>query len=586
VIEIFSTGLNNIFYISVLLPLYAIWGFILSRKGSAQYRPDPKGRPDKKNSFRRRLYRFTSIFRQGVAPALGIAVANFIILNLIINTRPSLGSFLMPVVFQLLAIGYLAWCHTRRLQDWSEASKSAGRNYKYSMYLSIALLGLLPTIGVLTYGFYAEKIQFKKDKLLKLGDSFFQRANYLHTDLIHDYKSMFRRSLGPAYLDSLVFHNSIYLYDQDSISEIRPDPDPCPEDHAVTDSKGAADRPLPDALYSLLTDKIYLSSPVWGDDVSIQDKAGDSSWSFDIPAPVLRSKARIRYRPTRTVDNAGSQIVLETNLQKPMADLEHLPPFVIIIFVALVAAMFYLSKKLIDGMVSRLFLEDFSGSDQIEKIPGYLRQYLNAETPKQSYLKGLQIPQPLEVPFFIREKSFAEWDKGRPNCSQQEFILAMTDALSSVYESIWKSLSAEEQYILFDFAIDRYTNYKNTGPISKLISKGILCRDDGDLNLFSPSFRQFVLAKKDTPEIRSLKARFSVAGTWENIRTPILSLIAVVAIFIVKTQADFTNNLIAILTSITTLLPLVLKMVKTVGPEETEKKEIQAEPPAPDKSPK
>ena len=569
-IEQFTTGLNNIFYISLLLPFYAIWGFILSRQSSTLCRPEEEGKA--MEPARSYVRSFGQLFTEGASGAIGVGIVNFICWYLVNYTRPSLGPYVGMTLFQLLALSALTWCHSRLKKDWMQKTVSQEKKeqmkgqYKWSLYLSILVLGLLPTLGVLTYGFYAEKIQFKKDKLLKMGSAFFNRTNYLETGPIPNYKSAVTTALGHPFLDSLIFRNSIYFYDQDTLLVLEGD-NRKPKSDSATVVSGTG-RQLPDALYSLLMDKVYLSSPVWGDDVSIQDSTGDGSWHFELEK--TDSMTRIRYLPAQAVDTLNRHIELETGLQKPLVDIWKLSPYIKLFFSFLVLAMLILGKKLIDGMIDRLFLQDFSMEGKIEVIPGYLQQYLGVPVAVPDfYLKELRdLPEGESSFFEWEEKGFPVDGKEKDINTQQEMIMAMTDSFAPLYENLWKSLSPEEQYVLFDFSMDRYTNYKNSHTIFKLMNKGILIERDNVLDVFCRSYRQYVLLKKESRDIQQLKARFSAPGTWESIRIPIFVMIAVAAIFIVKTETNFTNSLIAVLTTLTTLLPLVLKIFAPSAPPE------------------
>jgi len=177
------------------------------------------------------------------------------------------------------------------------------------------------------------------------------------------------------------------------------------------------------------------------------------------------------------------------------------------------------------------------------------------------YLLDAPIPRPMTMRFFRFERRVNFWARTGKPWTPVDYILVLADYFAPVYERIWNALSDDEQYVLYDFSNDRYTNYKNSTVLFKLINKGILVRENNMLDVFSPSFRQFILCKKDTPYIEKLKAVYSVSGTWHNIRIPVMSLIAVVAIFLFTTQAQFMGVVIAGITTLSTLVPMLMRLL-------------------------
>ena len=117
------------------------------------------------------------------------------------------------------------------------------------------LIGIMPTLAILTYGFYAEKVQYKKEKMAAIGESFLRRADYLSTDVIPPYKQGVLDRLGTNFQDSLYFHSSVYLTDHDTIEH---------STSALPFDPEAALQNMPDGLYALLMDGNLPGSPDLG----------------------------------------------------------------------------------------------------------------------------------------------------------------------------------------------------------------------------------------------------------------------------------------------------------------------------------
>ena len=528
-----SDNLNNIFYLSMLLPFYVVAGVQLSQVG-------PEG-----NWFQR-LYRYLAAANK---PMACILIVNIVIFLLMGHSGLDRINFVVPVLFQLCIL-----C-IKPLIRWDWLSPRIRVKpidfYQYSVFFSIVLISVLPTAGILSYGFFAEKIQFKKDKLAHLSAAFFERSNYLLNDYFPTIKPTVRKRLGNDYEDSLIYAKSIYLTDRERI------------DRQDADASGKGDY-MGDGLYSLLMDEIYLAPRTWGDAVCIEDTAADLSWRYrflpgsgSVPGPA------IAFDPGRPVQDSVAwcnQIRLISGLRKPQQDFFSLPLiFILFIFAALIILL-YLAYKACYETIQRLFVLDVVKSDKIVVDAGYLPSYFQPGKmpPATPYVMYLFFPAPFSVAFFDHERDFDDWDDRPKPFIQEEFILAMADYFKRNYEAIWKDLGDDEKYILFDFSSDRYTNYKNSTVLYKLVSKGILTQKGECLDVFSLSFRQYVLSQGDTDVIR--KARENVAGTWDSIRIPLLAVLAIVAVFLLVTQAAFSSSVVAGITTLSTVVPLAIRL--------------------------
>jgi hypothetical protein len=158
--------------------------------------------------------------------------------------------------------------------------------------------------------------------------------------------------------------------------------------------------------------------------------------------------------------------------------------------------------------------------------------------------------------FFSREREMRD----RSIKYREEYILDMTLWLGPWFEILWGALAPEEQFFLYDFALDGFANYKDAEMLTRLTENRLLTYENSHFRLFSLSFRNFLLAKKGTPDIEKLKGQYAAPGIWETMRVPILVLIAVAGIFIFTTQDDLAHKISAVLTSIGALIPLLLKM--------------------------
>lgn len=133
---------------------------------------------------------------------------------------------------------------------------------------------------------------------------------------------------------------------------------------------------------------------------------------------------------------------------------------------------------------------------------------------------------------------------------------------SAVFRSKWNRLSGRQRIILLDLASDGLANYRNVMEISALTGEGqplTIC--NGVITVKDPVFRQFVLEQQQTPETVMLRKEFRAQSLWESLRTPLLVVVVVVGGFIFLTQEDVSKKLLVLLTTLSTLLPLLPKLL-------------------------
>lgn len=140
-------------------------------------------------------------------------------------------------------------------------------------------------------------------------------------------------------------------------------------------------------------------------------------------------------------------------------------------------------------------------------------------------------------------------------------LLHLQHKLAKAYTQIWQTLQEDEQFVLYDFAIDGFTNYRNVDVVYALFLKGLIVRrEDGHLETMSYSFRSFLLSKSATEEIISLEQKNNTGSSWKNTRNILYALFFATMIFLFATQQDLSNKIIAIVSGLATLVPLLIRL--------------------------
>jgi len=136
---------------------------------------------------------------------------------------------------------------------------------------------------------------------------------------------------------------------------------------------------------------------------------------------------------------------------------------------------------------------------------------------------------------------------------------------SGLFRSRWNRFSGRQRIILLDLVSDGLANYRNVMEISTLTGEGQpLCICDGMIIVKDPVFRQFILEQRQTPETALLRKEYQAQSLWESLRTPLLVVILAVGAFIFLTQEDISKKMLVLLTTLSSLLPLLPKLLRNL----------------------
>ncbi|PWT74477.1 MAG: hypothetical protein C5B59_11095 [Bacteroidetes bacterium] len=141
-------------------------------------------------------------------------------------------------------------------------------------------------------------------------------------------------------------------------------------------------------------------------------------------------------------------------------------------------------------------------------------------------------------------------------------IVRMMELLNPFYERVWMQLSKLERFLLYDFAVDGFANYKTTRDLYALQSKGILFFEDLRLCMMTISFQEFVLLKKNETDIQEYVQTAASKSTIKKFRTPLLIGLAAIGIFLFVTQDAVYQKIMALLTSATSLFGFISDLFK------------------------
>ncbi len=526
------------YYISLVIPFYALWGFIASRRKDEHLCPpdtdacglDTDVRPD----FRTRLKQkwFVELLLFALPVVILLFLLNWFIFSLIsareMNHSPEIKYVF--ATFQVLALFLLGWfyrsrcCRTQSEESRSVAEQEYAQNYIWSLYYAILVMSILPIVGCLWYGWNVEKIQYTRTNLLSIAAQQVEHLEYVSKDLFPGLKEIVQ---DPTFERRLRDSSSQYLSASTTIS---------------TDTSLIKEMKVhhPDRPYIKLLDDIFLITAGEYNCYSVGTESADSAWYFSWKKPDSIQLIKV-WRPTdfRTA----------TVLNGALFSFHGLPWFHALVVVLLVIIFLVGILRLLALTVNRVFLLGYI-KDEIAPSQNVLRMfYPGGKFPFRNFVRyeGTQEKKPLDV--------------------QEVYTLETMMDNKEQFQSIWLTLNGEERFFLFDFASDRYANYKDAELLFRMIKKGLLRYDvrKCECNLFALSFREFVLRKKGSAEIIRLKCRYSVPGVWATIRIPVLIVVAACAFLLLMTQENVTHQVTILFTSVGAIVPVVLELTKKLG---------------------
>ncbi|HTR28572.1 MAG TPA: hypothetical protein VMH27_04850 [Puia sp.] len=557
-----------VYFISLLLPFYALWGFVAGRK-SIQPRfpvepPFMSGTrllPDNKTT---ELVRQPNWFKQFFISSRFIVIAliclNWLIFDRIAHIDAGGRVVWVVVLFQAAAFAIMVF-RFRQVFGWKMKSRKYGAlgfsmAYVRSVFFSVLVMSMLPCLGVTWYAWTVEKVQYARSDELHIAGKNKVHMEYVARVVLQQTKKDVKHQLNlfdHSYPENLLKQSGRYLGEED----IR----------YVTyrhwmDSLPNRSRDV-DEPYTTLLDDLFVITDAQYQAYSDHAATADSTWSFALwdngqielgqpmkADPTLRPAGKM---PTLqgSTDPLFSDFAVAEPLRTSLFHIWDLGGFQIAVLLIIMAGFVWFLPRLMAMVVYRIFLLRFFGTD-----PPVEHSILSYYYPDA----GGRFPDP---DFKLRP------DGNRCSLYLQEiYILETMLAHKANFEQIWERLTGRQRYFVYDFAADGYTNYKDSETVLQLYRMGVLRHKNvngrDEWVLFSISFREFVLRKKGTPEIARLKDRYSVPGLWAMIRIPSLIIIAACAVLLLMTQENVTHRITVAVTSLSAIVPVVLEITRKI----------------------
>jgi hypothetical protein len=308
--------------------------------------------------------------------------------------------------------------------------------------------------------------------------------------------------------------------------------------------------------------------------------ADDGTWYFgtDTSAPNKNSQLIFRNRTDQVNTNPFRLAAKpDSTGDKRMGIMESLVKdnkifsllFLISFFFALALA-FFISRSL----TGRIFLLNLKKYDKPQKVNEATQLYdklVNRHTLKDIIydvyqqtricpLESNHNGDPFKNPHYPEIKDIYFFERNLPLSLLEENILRNMKILENYYHVLWTKLNERQKFLLFDFAQDGFSNYKSEKDLRQLMNKGLLFFDDLRLTTMTLSFQEYILQMKEDKQISSFIQTAAQEDTWKKLKSPILILLTCVGVFIFFTQDAVYQKITGLLTSLTSLLPLLTNL--------------------------
>jgi hypothetical protein len=139
--------------------------------------------------------------------------------------------------------------------------------------------------------------------------------------------------------------------------------------------------------------------------------------------------------------------------------------------------------------------------------------------------------------------------------SREGVVSIVLDRSDSYYHVLWTSLTFAERLVLYQLALDGWTNAKNRDTIQQLERKQLIYK--GPMyRIMNESFRRFIESTEHENEIMKWQ-REERASTWHAFRAVLVVAALGVAVWMLYTQAALSQTVIGIIAGSATLLTAV-----------------------------
>ena len=412
-----------------------------------------------------------------------------------------------------------------------------------SLIFSVILISVVPALSFVSYAFREEKMLQVQSDQIDLAKKIQQRRATINPVLWKTKLNIqpFANS-AKAYISDLKFNpnKGIYVSCQNRLDTIKK--------FNSNQQKNISCSPL----YKIMTQFLFLPPD---HDEFYSNSSHDDYYNWSFGSNNGNDTLTLFYK--NTTDNLDSSSFKLTS-PLPLIGLfssyaQSYQGMLLLLILSILIFLFYI---VISSATKRVFLIGFFTGKPNENEVQWLKDCYEKVNLKKQCTPLFAEDETVNLKT-VRDKENEE-DSMKNDSDEQ--IIQLHLCLQPVYENIWKRLSDVEKYTLYDFATDGFTNYKQSLVLYGLHRKGLVVKEaDGNITIFTKSFRNFLVTKGSTEEVKRLSNE-GKKGSWGTVRTFFYIILIAVAVFIFISQEEASKRLITIVTSLGALLPAILKL--------------------------
>jgi hypothetical protein len=143
---------------------------------------------------------------------------------------------------------------------------------------------------------------------------------------------------------------------------------------------------------------------------------------------------------------------------------------------------------------------------------------------------------------------------------RKHLIDEISERAETYYAGLWSNCRDDEKLLLYHIAKNGLANARNRRILRRLIARGLVRRGP-NLELFSETFRLYVLGAARRQNLVSRAAADRAGSTWDSLRMPFFIIIVSFLLLLFATQKDLLTTTTALATALTTGLPVMMKLI-------------------------
>ncbi len=147
-----------------------------------------------------------------------------------------------------------------------------------------------------------------------------------------------------------------------------------------------------------------------------------------------------------------------------------------------------------------------------------------------------------------------------PKEPQRRLMDEISERAEAYYAALWSSFRADEKLLLYHLARNGLANARNRRVLRRLMARGIVRRDP-NLELFSETFRLYVLDAAKDEKLADRARQERPPSTWDALRIPFFVVIVSFLLLLFATQKDLLTTTTTLATILTTGVPLLMKLL-------------------------